>query len=313
MPRLLIQEIKERMKQQDEAKTDDDMREIVEAMIPQEAEAAAGDDVGSGAEDAGNDESDAGKAEDARTNGTADGDWVTEEEIEGVKYRRLGRKANRAMIVVLPAPTAENIRISEMTALAAIPSGYQIVEAVIPEETEPGVAFLRALYDRLEAEGIANIYFLGYDTAVPVGMQAFKDKPIRRAYFVSPVFYAKRDASFWHNDDVRWRIETEILRGSRDEVVPEKEIRHFMKNAPSHLSKIDMGHYLTTDDQLNAFGRWLTGARSGRYNDNGFIILMAAGLLIGYLAGWFLFKNSAAGLIAGFACGIALYFIYRKI
>ena len=313
MPRLLIQEIKERMKQQDEAKTDDDMREIVEAMIPQEAEAAAGDDVGSGAEDAGNDESDAGKAEDARTNGTADGDWVTEEEIEGVKYRRLGRKANRAMIVVLPAPTAENIRISEMTALAAIPSGYQIVEAVIPEETEPGVAFLRALYDRLEAEGIANIYFLGYDTAVPVGMQAFKDKPIRRAYFVSPVFYAKRDASFWHNDDVRWRIETEILRGSRDADVPEKEVRHFMKNSRSHMSRIDMGHRMVEDDQFAAFGRWLTGARSNRYNDNGFIMMMAVGLFVGFLAGWLIFRNSTIGLIMGAACGLIFYQIYKKI
>jgi len=310
------------------------MEDILGAIVPEAGAepAAAGDAVtlaGGESEESGADagmEAAASAEDDVPL--TTDGEWVFADEVEGVSFRRLGKPAGRVMIVALPGRTLEHIRISEMTAIAAIPSGYQIIEAVLPSasykarsgeekdatgggyhgDVERDIHFLQTVFDRIKAEGIGNIYFMGYDTAVPVGILALKDREIRRAYFVSPDFRVNGEPVFGP-----WRVETEVLRGSRDNEVPDKDIRHFLKNSRSHLSKIDMGHHMTEEDQLAAFGRWLTGARSGRYVDNGFIIMMAVGLLVGYLAGYLITKNSAVGLMAGAACGIILNIIYKKI
>jgi len=291
---------------------DEEMRDILEAMVPDESAAA-----------------------EASCEAAADADdpdgWVTHDEVSGITFRRLGKAAKRAMIVALPGKALDHTKISEMTAIAAIPSGYQIIEAVLPLEkeasAEPADAaaesaapayseasieaserYLDALFDKISREGFSNVYLLAYDTAVPVSIKALRHKAIKRAYFVSPDFKLNGTAA-----GGPWKIETEILRGSRDADVPEKEVRHFMKNSRSHMSRIDMGHQMTEDEQFAAFGRWLTGARSNRYTDNGFVMMMALGLLVGYLAGWFLFSNSVVGLILGAACGIIFYLVYKKI
>ena len=338
----------------------DEMKDILDAIVPEEGAAPdnKADNAGNTADEAENagtavneaekagpkenEAENAGTAadslpggeppqEDAREFKGADGDWVTAAEIDGIPYRRLGRKASRVMIVALPGCALNHIKISEMTAVAAVPSGYQIIEAVLPLDPDPAVnaaqettdrctKFLRDIYDKVKAEGAQSIYFLAYDLAVPFGILALKDKEIKRAYFISPTFRLPAALGEDGNDKAEgklvygpWRTETEILRGSRDDVVPEKELRHFMKNSRSHMQKIDMGHELTDDEQLNAFGRWLTGSRSGRYNDNGFIIAMAVGLLVGYLAGYLITKNSAVGLLAGADCGIILNIVYKKL
>ena len=306
---------------------DEEMRDILEAMVPDESGALAGADRESGAYGADTD------AEESRAAADADDPdgWVTHDEVGGITFRRLGKAAKRAMIVALPGKALDHTKISEMTAIAAIPSGYQIIEAELPlekeavSETSDAAAesaapvyseasieaserYLDALFDKISREGFSNVYLLAYDTAVPVSIKALRHKEIKRAYFVSPDFKLNGTAV-----SGPWKIETEILRGSRDADVPEKEVRHFMKNSRSHMSRIDMGHRMTEDEQFAAFGRWLTGARSNRYTDNGFVMMMALGLLVGYLAGWFLFSNSVVGLILGAACGIIFYLVYKKI
>ena len=337
---------------------DEEMQDIMDAMVVDETAEAAGAAETAGRAVAGTAAGDvevtgrvAGDVETAgrAAAGTAAGDvetaeaaddpdgWVTYDEAGGITFRRLGKAAKRAMIVALPGEALEHTKLSEMTAIAAIPSGYQIIEAVLPMEKAAGAAqgteasrqarepesgaphytpesieaserYLTTLFDKISREGFANVYLLAYDTAVPVCIRGLRHKEIKRAYFISPDFKL-------NGEPVRepWKVETEILRGSRDADVPEKEVRHFMKNSRSHMSKIDMGHRMVEDDQFAAFGRWLTGARSNRYNDNGFIMMMAVGLFVGFLAGWLIFRNSTIGLIMGAACGLIFYQIYKKI
>ena len=234
------------------------------------------------------------------------------EVIAGAEIRCLGEAGSRVMLAVFPGKSYEHTRIFEMAAYCAVPYGYRVMEidltpaeAMTAETAESDRALIRAVYDKVKADGIANIYLLAYDAAAELSLEALEGQPLTRAYLVSPVFDVpgkkKRKT---------WKVQTEILYGRQDDVVSAGAIRHFEKNSTSHVTRIDAGHGLKSDDELRALRDWMTGPRRTAYSSQAFLLILLVCAFIGFFFGLFVLNNGGVGTVLGIFLGVLVYKLY---
>ena len=272
-------------------------------------------------------------------------DLVTEEEIDGFRVRRFGEPMNRVMIAVIPGEGEKYDAVAEMAALCAVPIGYQVIQVTFPVPEDPEkvtpvlvngyVSVLQKIYDGIRKEPVAkevvrpgsergigrfksttqteylkekHIYLFGYDLGAAIGMKAYADRTLTRAYLVSPVLKLP-----YEEDPALWIHETEILYGIRDAVVPKKEMRRFEREGKVHVTEIEMGHEISGERELLEIRRWLSGRRQKSYTrSTRATMIIMIGMVLGSYVGQLLFHSSSTGILLGLVFAGGLWYLITK-
>ena len=304
-----------------------------------ETEAAAAEAT----EDSGTEEA-AADAEEEKEVPAAE-DLLKEEDIDGFHVRRFGEPMNRVMIAVMPGAGKMYDGIAEMAALCAVPIGYQVIQVTFPVPEDPEkvtpilvngyVSVLHKIYDGIRREPVAkeivksgtekgvgrfksttppeylkekHIYLFAYDLGAAIGMKAFADRTLTRAYLVSPVLKLP-----YEENTAVWDHETEVLYGIRDAVVPKKEMRRFEKEGKVHVTEVEMGHEISGERELLEIRRWLSGRRQKNYTrGTRATMIIVIGMVLGSYVGQFLFHSSSAGILLGLVFAGGLWYLITK-
>lgn len=220
--------------------------------------------------------------------------------IENIPSILWGSASDKLLIAVHGNQSNKEDFTIEIVAETAVEKGYQVLSFDLPEHGErKGVA--RICDAQNCAEDLAqimkyahtvsdNISVFGCSIGAYFIMLAYRNEPIQKAWFLSPVVDMKRlignmmmwfDVSeerlekekevptpintlYWHyyqyvlKHPVVWNKPTDLLYGEKDELCEYEIIKGFTENCHADLTVLENGeHFFHTANQLACLRKWL--------------------------------------------------------
>ena len=220
--------------------------------------------------------------------------------IENIPAILWGEKSNKVYIYVHGKLSSKEEALS--FAKKAIRKGYQVLSFDLPEHGERteenypctawnGVHDL-GIIEKYVRQGWSDIYLYGSSLGVYFSLLAYKDFPIRKSLFLSPILDMKRliqnmmkgfniseqklrekkeiptpmgemlDWDYYcfakENPINKWNVPTAILYGSDDNLTEHEVVESFSKQFSCHLTVLeDSKHWFHTERQLAFLDKWL--------------------------------------------------------
>lgn len=213
-----------------------------------------------------------------------------------------GEKKNNIIIAVHGSSSSKTDIPIEILAQEAIKKGYQVLSFDLPEHGErksDGVLCkvqfcVEELYQVMQfvKKGWSDISLFANSIGAYFSLLAYKNEPIKRAWFLSPVVDMERiinnmmtwfevteselkhtqtiptpigQTLYWdyycfvkENPIIEWSCPTFILYGDKDDMCEFDTILNFEKNFKCQLKIVkDCEHYFHTPYQLNSYKEWL--------------------------------------------------------
>ena len=220
--------------------------------------------------------------------------------IENIPAILWGKKSNKVYIYVHGKLSSKEEALS--FAEKAIRKGYQVLSFDLPEHGERtkenypctawnGVHDL-GIIERYVRQGWSDIYLYGSSLGVYFSLLAYKDSPIRKSLFLSPILDMKhliKNMMKWFNVSEqmlrakkeiptpmgetldwdyycfvkenpinKWSVPTAILYGSDDNLTEREVVESFSKQFNCNLTVLeDSKHWFHTERQLTFLDKWL--------------------------------------------------------
>ncbi|MBR4784551.1 MAG: alpha/beta hydrolase [Fibrobacter sp.] len=145
------------------------------------------------------------------------------------------------------------------------------------------------------ANGYDEVYLIANSIGAFFSMNALAEKPIKKAFFISPMVNLEKlicDMMMWagisektlrekkeiatdfgenlsweylcyvRENPIEWRIPTQILYGSKDNLTTLETMQEFANKAGATLTVMEGGeHWFHTEEQMEFLDRWITGIK----------------------------------------------------